>query len=877
MPNTIITLLLATLSIHPGVSNLKGSDDIVQKVVLDEPFTKPPEASDVGWTGMFHHFHLEQTDDANMLRLRGNATRSDTSWLATPVSLYHGEWNYSISITGDPSNSNRIDLVVMSDQQDLKSGFNGYLLKAGENGSNDVIRLMRVDKGIMTPILSGTTSIANGGKFKIRLLRNPIGQWHLFVAKSGEPFEAQGSANDITYGNLGYSGFRVIYTRTRNSDYAVGSLQILQSTPHILHADLSVPTLLKVRVDAEMSLNSDIKLLVDGVHTPAIVTILSNMLEFDLNDPLRPGRNDLKITGMTTTNGAFSNSETSFTLDVSTVISPRDILINEYMYYPPEDIPQFVELVNVSANAINLKGWELRDNSTGNRSITSADMWIEPGSYLVLTPDSSTLSAYYSAPNVRQMARFPFLNRGSKDAVILKAPGGLTIDSLGYTPSPAGDGVSIERRSLQAPTWAPSNWKPSVHRRGATPGEPNSVPPEEPTSPTLDLAIFVEPNTLTLSFSSEMDVSSIGNVSINGIRTPFAPCTSSDWKAVHCSSATALPMDPDKPSFVEIEGSRGLLGNTLPPLNGPISWLPTSGDVRINEIMFNPLQARYDGGSDQSQYVELVNARDHHLYVGDIQLKTKSTTGTTTSTITFLEMDTPVINPLSTLVLHAETTSTATSRLSRFFGLIDDAKYFRANRSTLSLNSTSGSVWVTRPDHVTLDSARYDAEFHYPSVRDRRGVSLERISTNGLSLDPRNWGSHAGPLGGSPGLPNSIVLDSHPTTESAVEIYPNPFSPDNDGFEDVTGIMLTMPDPGWLTKVEIFDRYGRKVRTLADGERIGMSHEIYWNGLDDNNRRVFTGFYVVLIEAWHVEQRKSLVYKKVVGLIHQPRQSVSFK
>ncbi len=374
-----------------------------------------------------------------------------------------------------------------------------------------------------------------------------------------------------------------------------------------------------------------------------------------------------------------------------------------------------------------------------------------------------------------------------------------------------------------------------------------------------------------------MDVSSISNVSINGIRTPFAPCTSPDWKAVHCSSAAVLPVDPDTPSFVEIMGARGILGNSLPPLNGPISWLPAKADVLINEILFNPLQARYDGGIDQSQYVELVNARDHHIYLGDIQLMTKSTTGTSTSTITFLELGTPNINPRGLLVLHADTTSTATSRLSHFFGLTDESNYFRANRSTLSLNSTSGSVWVTRPDHVTLDSVSYDAEFHYPSVRDRRGVSLERISLRGSSVDPRNWGSHGGHMGGSPGRKNSITLGDLPSAAAIIEIQPNPFSPDNDGFEDVAKISLRLQESGWLTKVTIFDRYGRKVRTLADGERVGDSHEIIWDGLDHNNRRAFTGFYVVMVEAWHVEQRKSLSQKKVVGLIHQPRHGLSFK
>jgi len=876
MPNFIIILLLLTTPLVSRGPIISESSDLVRKVILNESFNTPPEESDVGWTGMHHHFGVEKSGEAAMLRLRGNATRSDTSWLATSLSLYHGEWNYSISINGEPSNANRIDLVVMSDAADLKSNFSGYVLKAGENGSNDVIRLMRSDKGVFTTILSGTTPIANGGKFQIRLIRDPIGHWQLYVAKSGEAFEFQGSTNDITYGNLGYSGFRVIYTRTRNSDYAIGPIHILQTTPQILQADLA-GSKLNVKLDVEIRRESAVKLTVDGLKIPSISNIQGTMIDFELSSLLKAGRRTLIISGLTTANGVFIDVDATINIDVSAIINPRDILINEYLYYPPEDIPQFVELVNVSGNTLNLKGWELRDNSTGNRSITSSDMWIEPGAYLVLTPDSSTLSTYYSAPNVRQMARFPFLNRGSKDAVILRTQSGQTIDSLAYAPSPAGDGVSIERISLQAPSWAPTNWKPSAHRRGATPGEPNSIPPEEPSTPTMDLAVLTTPQSLTLTFSSEIDITSVYNVSINGIRVSISPCTSADWRVVQCSSVAVLPVEPDKPSFIEIEGARSLLGYTLPMLRVPISWVPDRGDILINEIMFNPLQARFDGGSDQSHYVELVNVRGHHVHVSDIQMKTKSTTSSTSSTITFLERDKAFIAPQSILVLHADTASTEVSRLSRFFGLNTDSRYFRANRSTLSLNSTAGDVWIFSSGQTTIDSIRYDAEFHYPSVRDRRGVSLERIALGGSSLDPRNWGSHAGPLGGSPGRPNSIVHDSRPTTAAAVELYPNPFSPDNDGHEDVISIRLIMPDPGWLTKVSVYDRHGRNVRTLADGERIGMSYEIFWNGLDDQNRRVFTGFYVVLIEAWHVEQRKSQIIKKVVGLIHQPVQRLSFK
>jgi hypothetical protein len=873
----IITLLLFTSSISLWASNPAGTGDYAQKVVLNEPFTKPPEASDVGWTGMFHHFHLEQVEDLNILRLRGNATRSDTSWLATPLTLYHGEWHYTISIDGDPSNSNRIDLVVMSDAEDLKSDFNGYLLKAGENGSNDVVRLMRVDKGVLTPILSGTTSIANGGTFRVRMVREPIGQWTMYVAEADGPFQLQGSSEDNTYGKLGYTGFRAIYTRTRNADYAIGHIQILQTQPQILHAELKGANALKLVMDSEIDPSSSLRLTTGGHLVSTRADIQNEVVEFELDTPLPTGYNSLQITGLTTANGNFVDVDASITLVVEAMVNPGDILINEYMYHPPEDVPQFVELVNVSDNRINLKGWELRDFGSGIRTISSTDIWFDPGGYIVLTPDSTVLSAYYSAPNVRQMARFPSLNRGSKDGVVLRTPYGVTIDSLAYSPSPAGDGVSIERRSLQAPTWAPSNWKPSAHRRGATPGEPNSHPPETPASPTLESAVQISPTSISLTFNSEIDASSLKNASINGIHRPFADCTTDDWKVILCISGTVLPVDADVPSRIEIDDVKDLMGNTLQRVSSPIAHIPSISDLLINEIMFNPLQSRYDGGSDQPQYIELVNPRKHHLYLVGLRLSTKSATSTTTSTISFNELSTAVVAPRSMVVLHADTTSTSTSRLSQFFGLTDSSAYYRSNRSTLSLSTTAGSVWILNGNNQTLDSVRYDTDFHYPSVRDRRGVSLERVSVSGSSIDPRNWASYAGLLGGSPGWPNSIVLADAPNQTASIGVYPNPFSPDNDGFEDVTRITVQFDGPGWLAKVNVFDRLGRKVRTLADGERVSATHDIYWNGLDDNNRRVFTGFYVIVLEAWHMETREKVLHKKVVGLIHQPKTDNSFK
>jgi hypothetical protein len=67
------------------------------------------------------------------------------------------------------------------------------------------------------------------------------------------------------------------------------------------------------------------------------------------------------------------------------------ILLSEVMVDPQavEDADgEFVELVNAGAAAVNLYNWQLVDGSGRSHAI-AADMWIEPGEYLVLAARGS--------------------------------------------------------------------------------------------------------------------------------------------------------------------------------------------------------------------------------------------------------------------------------------------------------------------------------------------------------------------------------------------------------------------------------------------------------------------------------------------------------
>ena len=69
---------------------------------------------------------------------------------------------------------------------------------------------------------------------------------------------------------------------------------------------------------------------------------------------------------------------------------PATIVINEVMYSPEGGEPEWVELFNKSADSIRLKNWIISDViTTPSRTRIDSDMVIFPGSYMVLSKDSS--------------------------------------------------------------------------------------------------------------------------------------------------------------------------------------------------------------------------------------------------------------------------------------------------------------------------------------------------------------------------------------------------------------------------------------------------------------------------------------------------------
>jgi hypothetical protein len=157
---------------------------------------------------------------------------------------------------------------------------------------------------------------------------------------------------------------------------------------------------------------------------------------------------------------------------------------------------------------------------------------------------------------------------------------------------------------------------------------------------------------------------------------------------------------------------------------------------------------------------------------------------------------------------------------------------FPAVGAKMGLTNSGGSISLIDPEN-NVQTFTWDQDCG-------DGVSLERVSS-----DEDIWLCCVSASQNTPGKKNSVSVSY--SGRIKLDIHPNPFSPDGDGFQDQAVFQYTLPMESDLT-IKIYDVKGRLIKTLVDSEPK-VSGEITWDGRDEENQIVRIGIYVVWAEA----------------------------
>ncbi len=552
---------------------------------------------------------------------------------------------------------------------------------------------------------------------------------------------------------------------------------------------------------------------------------------------------------------------------LTTVLSAQnryDVVIDEIMADPTPQIGlptnEWIELKNTSSSPINLQGWRIGDG--GGQSGAMPNFTLQPDSFVIICTGSAVaaLSAFGSTISVTS---FPSLDNDGEQ-VYLKASNGQIIHALTYSSSwyqnelKKEGGWTLEMIDTKNPCAGSSNWIASNNNAGGTPGKINSVNTvnNDNTAPQLKNAYTTDNTTIVLVFDEPVDSltgATVSNYAIDGgITINSAETLSPLFNEVRLKTTGVLTHN----TIYNITANNitDCKGNMIGSANKAKTGLPIeaiTGDIVINEILFNPRPNAYD-------YVEFYNSGNNILDASKLYLANRNSVGVI-STLIQISTTPFYIFPGDYFVITENAGNLALNYL------VQKPEVVIVRSSLPSFPDDEGYVLLTNQQGQIVDEVNYFDDWHFKLIDNAEGVSLERVDADGPSQSADNWHSAASTAGyGTPGYKNSQSKNLQ-TIGATIEVSPKVFSPDNDGFDDIATIQYKIDQPGYVANITIFDAAGRPVRNLVRNGTLSTGGYWNWDGLDDKGLKLPMGTYVIFTEIFNLQGKKNK-FKNVVVL-----------
>lgn len=285
---------------------------------------------------------------------------------------------------------------------------------------------------------------------------------------------------------------------------------------------------------------------------------------------------------------------------------------------------------------------------------------------------------------------------------------------------------------------------------------------------------------------------------------------------------------------------------TNPEQEIPEAQQPQPGDIIINELLPEPFV-------DGSEYIELYNRSEQELSLKDVCISTRKSDGSLNTRYP-LEAYPQTLQAGDYLLL-----TKSIEGVENFYSLPASLNWLECKLPVLS-NTGSTVVLYRGEGEIIIDEVSYSPKWHAPTVKNKKGVALERKDPDKDSQNADNWTSAASSAGfGTPGLENSQYLNGETETDS--EEIDDPIYQPTGTFQ----IPYRLNQSGYMARGWIFDLSGRKVALIADNTSLGTQGYLEWNGKGRDGSPVNTGIYIIYLELWH--PGGNVIRKKQVLLI----------
>ncbi len=539
----------------------------------------------------------------------------------------------------------------------------------------------------------------------------------------------------------------------------------------------------------------------------------------------------------------------------------HELVITELMADPSPTIGlperEFVEILNRSNKVIELKGVLLTDGS--DTAIVANQTSVFPGEYLILTTSSAVddLSFFGRALGI---SNFPSL-ANSGELLVLRNAAGHLLHSVHYLDSWYQDdtkkdgGYTLEMIDTGNPCGELDNWKAATATVGGTPGKVNSVKaanPDQNAPQILKAEAFIK-DTITVTFNEKMDSTSLANATYalsNGASVASIEIISPEFKQVKLKVATDLQL---KTVYTLIVNNvLDCSGNTIANKNSTTFAVTEQGDatdIVLNEVLFNPRT----GGVD---FVEIYNVSDKFINLKDWKLANVDSDGNVANQKA-MTTENNVLPPQ-----HYRILTTDKANIQSNYPKAPDST-FLVMPTLPGYNDDEGSVILINNEGKLMQRFDYKDDFHFSLIDDKNGVSLERIRFTALTNTPNSWHSAASSEGfATPGYRNSQTRTDG--VGDPVSLDFSAITPNGDGDRDFTTINYKFAQSGITISLTVFDKYGRKIKTLAQNDLAATEGFYTWDGTNDAGQKAGMGYYIIYIETFALNGEKKRYKKPIV-------------
>jgi len=463
---------------------------------LADDFSDGDFINDPVWEGSSNDFLV---NESNQLQL--DAVEPGESTLFTQVSYPDSvRWSGYALFDFAPSNNNNGAIYLAIDNQDLTLA-NGYILRLGENGSDDAIRFVRLDEGSETLLATGTLGAVglDPAEFNYQITREGNGNWiGVFGYNNNFPIE-EFTLNETTHqmSSLKYFGVEAKVTSSNVDNIFFDDFIIEEDLP-----DTQAPSVVSVSI-----VNSQtIEILFDELMNEASLTqpenyflspggILPSDITLEPNNPfgatlvyepplLGSTQYSLMISGCIDLVGnVIEDAFRDFLIPESPVIG--DLHVSEILFDPYIDQDDFVEIYNSSDKVISLNGVYIENQDKNERDFLDSQMIMFPQSYLAVSTDTASLKIEYDVPSEANFAQqdIPSFNNSDGNFSIGHNDGGNDVvfesfdyqEDFHYSLIDDTEGVSLGRLSYITEANSQDNWiSGTANTQYATPGYANS-------------------------------------------------------------------------------------------------------------------------------------------------------------------------------------------------------------------------------------------------------------------------------------------------------------------------------------------------------------------------------------------------------------------